>query len=115
MESRGKPLKIAIAVVVFVAAGAIAYWNTRSESGFPTERTFVCVATGKLYQIPNTGKTVVYPLENPDTKEKTLFPCTRQEDGSYAVSGRYREYIKGLGDANKAIDLTTLKVKDAKP
>lgn len=115
VESRGKPLKIAIAVVVFVAAGAIAYWNTRSTSAFPTEWTFVCVASGKIFAIPNEGKVREFPLENPETKERTLFPCKKHEDGFYYVSSRWREGVKQLGSVNRSVDLETLRVKAAEP
>lgn len=114
-ETRGKPLKIGVAVVLLVVAGWFVYQNTRPSGIFPSERMFVCVATGKLFAIPNEGKVRVYPLENPETKQNTLFPCTRHEDGSYYVSSRWREGVKALGEVNQAVDPDTLKVKDAKP
>lgn len=115
MESRGKPLKIAIAVVLLAAAGWFVFQNTRPRGGLPSEATFVCVATGKLFEIPIAGKTLIYPLENPETKQLTLFPVSKHEDGFYYVSPRRREGIKAMGDVNKAVDLATLKVKDPKP
>lgn len=114
-ESSGKTTRIAIALVLLLGAGGVWYWTRPGKSPFPSERTFVCVATGKLFAIPNEGKVRIYPLENPDTKQRTLFPCVKHDDGSYYVLSRWREGVRQLGDVNKAVDLQTLRVREARP
>lgn len=114
METRSKGLKIGIALVLMAVAVGIWYWN-RPQRQFPSEWTFVCVATGKVFSIPNEGRVREFPLENPETRERTLLPCSKHEDGSYYISSRWRDAVRQLGDANKTVDPETLKVNDPKP
>src|SRR5262245_32351081 len=107
-------LKIGAAVVLLFAAGGLLYFTMHSESVQPDRLTYVCVSTGKLFMMPRGGPPKVFPVENPETHQRTLLPCAKMEDGYY-VSSLMRATLKEMGDVNKVVDAGTLRVTVANP
>jgi len=102
--------KIGLAVVLLAAAVAAFLIVNRKPSPVSGDLTFVCVATGKVYQIGRSKKALIVPLENPDTHELTLLPCAK-DAGGYYISGRYRGMLKEFGDKNRYVDTETLRLR----
>jgi len=109
-----KAIKIGAAVVLLAAAAGLTYYNLRSDKVLGDTVSYVCVSTGKVYQIPRGGPPRVAPLENPETRQRTLLPCQKRDDGFY-ISDRQRSALKELGDQNKVVDVQTLRVNVANP
>jgi hypothetical protein len=103
--------KLVVAVVFLIAAAGIAYYNLRGSSVLPNSVKFVCVATGKFFDIAS-DKIETVPLKNPKTGEATLMPCS-QHDGTWRVSPRYRKELQALGEKNRYVDTKTLAVQTA--
>jgi hypothetical protein len=106
----GQRGKLMAAGVMLIAAIVIFFtFRPGGASPLPDTLTCVCAATGKTYSIdPDNVKW--YPAQNPDTGEETLFPCVEREDGMY-VGSLYRSALRRLGEANRCVDLETLKVR----
>ena len=102
-----------IAGVILLAAGFLFFRNLGSNDparGLPNQIACVCVATGDIFYINREDLSEV-PAENPKTKERTLVPVMKDEDGSFRVSSHRAVIVKDLGEKNKFVDLDTLKVK----
>ncbi len=102
--------KIALAVGLLLLAGGMTYYQLSGGQVRPSSGNFVCVATGKTFSIPR-GTTKILPLENPETKERTLLPCYEQ-DGKLYVSRRAAEHLSEFGARNRFVDTQTLAVKN---
>jgi hypothetical protein len=103
--------KLILAGALLVAAVVILLVQLRGEGPLPDEVTYVCVATGRTYNL-DRDEVKWIPHENPDTGEETLLPGLKKEDGMY-LDPYYRAALKRLGDANKCVDPETLKVRTA--
>ncbi|MFO0837804.1 MAG: hypothetical protein U1D55_04705 [Phycisphaerae bacterium] len=104
--------KISLAVAILALAAGVFWWQSRSgEPRLEGKITYVCVATGKKFTFER-GKTRILPLENPETKQRTLLPCG-QEDGVWRVSSRCAQLVRDLGDQNKFVDPESLVVKSS--
>ncbi|RMF73597.1 MAG: hypothetical protein D6744_15420 [Planctomycetota bacterium] len=102
-----------IAAVVLLAAGYLFYRNMGANDparGLPGQIPCVCVATGEIFYIDREDLTRL-PAENPKTKERTLVPVAKREDGSYRVSSQSEAIVRSLGEKNKYVDLKTFVVK----
>lgn len=102
--------RMAMIAVLLGAAGAVFYFNRGPVSPLSDHISFVCVSTGKVFELPR-GTTRIMPFRNPETGQDTLFPCAKREDGKFYVSGRYREGIGRMGELNRRIDPKTLELK----
>jgi len=59
----GQKVKIAVAVLAFVGAGVLAWWNLREDKTVRVskERQFICAKTGKVYDYTiQLGDTIPY-------------------------------------------------------
>jgi len=103
--------KLTLVGVLFVVA--IVLLATRGGGGpsLSSKTEFVCVATGKTFWLPRQPR--IFPFPNPDTGEKTLLPCSEDEDGEVHISNQCRELVQELHQAgvNKYIDPQTLRVR----
>jgi len=111
LKSNGGKLGVS-AVLLLVAFGV--YWVTMRGGHQRDNRIpFVCVETGDIKWVTR-GKTMVLPLENPDTGKYTLVPCRKNEDGGYTVVKRYASVLKQLDKdgINKFVDSETLLVRE---
>jgi hypothetical protein len=103
--------KLGLAAVLLIAA-AVLY--SKFGGGHGPQRSskvpFVCVETGKIFWLPREPR--LPPVENPDSKKRTLVPCYEREDGKLAVSERMSSVLKDLSDQglNKFVDLKTFEV-----
>lgn len=105
-------VQVGLIVAALVVAGLLA-WRALAPADSPIGDTisFVCVATGKTYNI-NRDDVGSIPLKNPDTGQVTLLPCARRE-GKLFVDSHYRSALKGLAEVNQYVDTNTLEVKSA--
>ena len=103
--------KIAAVCVLLAAAFGVYRWNFSGETVQPDSVEYVCAKTGKLYRLPRDGKARELPLINPETQERTLIPVSRDEKGEYKISSRRIETVRRMGDLNKVIDITTMRVR----
>ena len=96
-----------IAAIVFLTFGG---GGRPSRSG---KSQFVCVATGEIFWLERKPRT--FPVENPDTAQKTLVPCHENEDGTISVSRRQRSVVEQLDKdgLNQRVDLKALIVRAA--
>ncbi len=104
-------VQLGLIVVALVAAGLLAWWLWPSGSPIGDTVSFVCVATGKTYELDRKTISSV-PVENPETKKATLIPCVRR-DGKLFVDSHYRGVLAGLAEVNQYVDKNTLGVKSA--
>ena len=104
--------KLIIAIVCLVAAGGLYLIRGGGEKKLrPDKLPFVCVETGKIYWIKR-GRTLILPLENPDTGRRTLMPVV-QKDGQWYVVRRHAGALTDLTEQglNKVVDPDTLLVR----
>lgn len=104
--------KLAVAIIILIAAGLLARRNagkSSPEATLPNSIQYVDVTTGEIIALKR-GQTVVLPRENPKTGERTLLPVLKR-DGDYYVSDMRRRTLEQLGDKNKWVDPKTLRVR----
>ncbi len=99
-------------VAALVVAGLLAWraWGS-AESPIGDTISFVCVATGKTYNI-NRNDVGSIPLKNPATGKATLLPCVLR-DGRLFVGSQCRGALAELAEVNQYVDTNTLEVKSA--
>jgi hypothetical protein len=110
-EQLSPRVQTGLIVAALVVAGVLAWWLWPSGSPIGDTVSFVCVATGKTYQIDRKN-IVSMPVENPSTRQPTLVPCVRR-DGKLFVDPHYRDVLTGLAEVNQYVDKSTLEVKSA--
>ena len=111
MDQRsGNIIKIAAAVLAVAGAVWIGWTNLRSESPLADAVEYVDVTSGKVFRISRASIPSILPGENPDTKQKTLVPIYKRDDGQYYVSDRVMDVVRGLGASNKHVDVTSRHV-----
>ncbi|MBN1513008.1 MAG: hypothetical protein JXB13_13415 [Phycisphaerae bacterium] len=105
-------VQVGLIVAALVVAGLLA-WRALGPAESPIGDTisFVCVATGKTYNI-DRDEVESIPLKNPDNGKATLLPCVRR-DGKLIVDPHYRGALKDLAEVNQYVDTNTLEVKSA--
>ena len=107
----GKQIKIIAAIVVLAVAGVLAYRSMSDETNLPTSSGFVCVETGKIFEL-SLDDVAMIPAPNPDTGQRTLLPCSMGDDGKYHVGEQFRGSLTGsLADVNQFVDVQSLEVK----
>jgi hypothetical protein len=104
--------KLSIIAVLFAAAVALLVWTGGRQPSRSGEIRLICVATGETFWI-DRGKTLMLPLENERTGQRTLLPCYEGEDGQLHVSESARRALARLDeqDLNHFVDLETLAVR----
>ncbi len=111
MDGLRRHLKLIIAVVALLLAG---YLFTRNDSPYPQipdRFDYICVSTGDLFNLSNDEAAMI-PARHPQTRKRTLIPCTRNADGSISIEEDFRVLLDGdLSDDNKVVDMETLRVK----
>lgn len=107
-------IKIAVAALAVVAAGWIGWINWRTESPLADAVEYLDVTSGKVFRISRANVPSILPGENPETKQKTLVPIYKRDDGQYYVSDRVMDVVRGLGASNKHVDVTSRHVTLAK-
>ena len=107
--------KLGVAAAFLVAAVAIyLMFGGYSEGPSRSDKVrFVCVETGETFWIERAPHEL--PLENPETKRRTLIPCYEREDGTLAVSKRVSGILEDLKEQGllKYVDQNTLSVKES--
>jgi hypothetical protein len=90
-----KWLKYALLVLgpVVLVAGII-YSLSGKSSPVPDQYVFGDVMTGEIVTLKK-GSFASFPVKNKEGK-RTLFPVTKQPDGSYVVTERYREALTSM-------------------
>ncbi len=89
--SGAKPWQVAIVGIGFlVLAGMIVYQVTFSQKvDIAPDIVLVDVETGDLFIADKpSGRSLYFPLKNPDSKKDTLFPAVKT-DGKWFVVDRY--------------------------
>lgn len=107
-------IKIAVAVLAVAAAGWIGWMNWRTESPLADAVEYVDVSSGKVFRFARANVPSILPGENPDTKQKTLVPIYKRDDGKYYVSDRVMDVVRGLGASNTHVDVASRHVTLAK-
>jgi hypothetical protein len=104
--------KLGLVVVVLAIAVAVHALSDRGTPSRPAKIQFVCVATGKTFWLER-DRARILPLASPDTHERTLLPCYRDDKGSLRVSSRCGSLVRQLEqDAiNRLVDPDTLTVR----
>ena len=113
MWEKHKSKLIVVAVCLIAAVGLYVIRSGGQKQVRPDKLPFVCVETGKIYWIKRRG-TMIPPVENPETKHRTLLPARKAQDGHWEVVRRYRNHLKPLTDQglNKAVDAETGRVRN---
>jgi len=102
--------KTALSVALLLASGALAAWAMRGGPDLPRSCVFVCVATGKTFNL-KIDDVAMIPAKNPETGARTLLPCGMGEDGVLRVDAHYRgALVNLLGGVNRHVNMTTLEV-----
>lgn len=91
-----KPWQLVL-VIIAVLVLAVSLWMTvfsGSRVDFGDRVYMVDVATGELFYADTGGRRgVVVPAKHPATGARTIVPVQILEDGSLAISDRYRETV----------------------
>ena len=87
-----KPWQI---VIVVLALGATVWSLARTMLGddgmnFPDRWVFVDVETGRLYAV-STDERVVIPGRSPESGNRSLFPVSEGDDGTWTINERFLE------------------------
>ena len=105
--------KIAVVVLLLIVAVGTYFYFGRSSGPLPDTVKFVCVATGKVYNLSRDKVPSILPATNPSTGEKTLIPAV-EENGKVYASERYAPGLLAdpeLAKVNKYVDPKTLEVR----
>lgn len=103
---------LALGPIVLVAG--IVYSMKGKGSTVPDTYMFADVTTGEIVTLKK-GSYASFPVKNKDGK-RALFPVSKQPDGTYVVTERYREALTSMtqsGALNKdelKVDLKTYRV-----
>ncbi|MCO6435777.1 MAG: hypothetical protein J5J06_01665 [Phycisphaerae bacterium] len=106
----GKIRVIGGIVLAVAVALLLVWWLSKPSTGLPSRFEFVCVETGKVYNLTRAEAAGVLPLKNPDTGRRSLFPLTVR-DGKQFIDQRYRDSLEQMKDENKFFDTTTMARK----
>jgi len=107
--------KIAVVVLLLVVAVGVYFYFGRDTGPLPDSVKFVCVATGKVYNLSRDQVPSILPATNPSTGEKTLIPA-HEENGKLYASERYGPGLLAdpeLAKVNKYVDPQTLEVRNS--
>jgi hypothetical protein len=109
-EQRGK---LILAGVILLAAIGLFVFQSRGGAELTNSINFVCVATGKLYELDRDEvQGLGLPAVNPDTGQATLLPYA-EKDGRRFITRRKARFLEQLADVNKYVDPKTLEVRVA--
>jgi hypothetical protein len=106
----GDKKKLALVIVLFLAAGAIWFFRSRSSSPLSGSISFVDVSTGERIALDRDDVPSVMPAVNPKTGQRLLLPV-EERDGKVFVRGHYKSYLDELSKDNNYVDPKTLEVR----
>lgn len=114
-----KWLKYALLVLgPIVLVGGIVMSLSGKGSPVPSDYVFVDVTTGEIVTLKK-GNFASFPVKNKEGK-RALFPVTKEADGGYVVTERYRSALNDMtqsGALDKAqlkVDLQTYRIPSSK-
>lgn len=111
MDQRsGNIFKITGALLAVAVAVWLVWMNLRNESPLADTIEYVDVTSGMVFRISRASVPSILPGENPKTKQKTLVPIYKRDDGQYYVSDRVIDVVRGLGASNKYVDVASRHV-----
>jgi len=86
-----RPWHIVLFSLALLVLGGSVLWQCQADTEIikSTKVTVVDVVTGELFESPRPGKGgVMFPLENPDTKSRSMLPAEKQGE-QWIVNSRY--------------------------
>ena len=104
--------KLSLAIVILVIAAGWAGYQLTRPGPISNRLMLVCAATGETF-LRDRGDVPVIPMKNPETGERTVLPCHKNDDGELYVNSRYRAALVKLGEKNRYVDTETLRVQSS--
>jgi hypothetical protein len=107
--------KLIVAVVLLIVAVGIYFYFGRDSGPQPNTVKFVCVATGKVYNLSWDEIPSFLPARNPSTGENTLIPVVEEDGKLYASEPHAYRLLQdpNLAKVNKYVDPQTLEVRSS--
>lgn len=108
-------MKKTLQIVVLILAPIVLAWGVYSlffatKSVGPEGWTFVDVNTGEVVH-RKVGEVISIPMRNAATGDKTFYPVTKNDQGQWVISERYRRDLETLPpDKKSKVDASTFVV-----
>ncbi|MEM1072007.1 MAG: hypothetical protein AAGB48_04815 [Planctomycetota bacterium] len=85
-----KPWQIALIVLGLIGgiAGVVFALGSNSGPDMADSMVLVDIETGNLYSVSIKNRSVMTPMEHPDTGRRTLHRVIRDDEGGYKISRR---------------------------
>ncbi len=100
-----KPWQIVVIVGAFLGAGVLLWLtlNRGPDIRIADAMLMVDVRTGELFEVSRKPRPPTIPAPNPGTKELTLLPVEKGEDGTWRVMGRYLDNVEALKPSTEVL------------